>query len=117
MITLIVAAALFLASAPAVAQRVQAQLDCKLTDADFVYDCVIRLKPPQPGVRIVVNADMPSMPMAHNTNPVQAKPTKVPGEYRVQLDLEMPGEWAVKLRLSGAVRGVLALNYVFPENR
>ncbi len=100
---------------PAGAQQVKAKLDCQLTDTDFVYDCRIRLEPPKAGVRISIDADMPSMPMAHNTNPVQAKPTKVPGEYRVQLDLEMPGEWAVKLRLSGAARGVLVLNYVFPE--
>ncbi len=109
-------AALLLALAfPAGAQPVQARLDCKLTDTDFVYDCIIRLNPPKAGVRISVTADMPSMPMQHNTVPVKAKPGKAPGEYRAMLDLEMPGEWAVKLRLSGATRGIVMLNYVFPE--
>jgi hypothetical protein len=101
---------------PAGAQQVKARLDCKLTDTDFVYDCRIRLEPPRRGVRISVSADMPSMPMQHNTAPVEAAPAKTPGEYRARLDLEMPGEWAVKLRLSGALREVLVLNYVFPES-
>jgi hypothetical protein len=59
---------------------------------------------------------MPSMPMAHNIKPVRAKPGKAPGEYHARLDLEMPGEWAVKLRLSGAARDVLVLHYTFTES-
>jgi hypothetical protein len=47
---------------------------------------------------------MPSMPMAHNLKPVKALPGKNPGEYRARLELEMHGEWAVKLRISGPVR-------------
>lgn len=109
------AALLLVLSSPAGAQQVQAKLDCQLSDTDFVYDCIIRLKPPKAGVRISVSADMPSMPMAHNTNPVSAKPGKAAGEYRAQLDLEMPGEWAVTLRLSGAARGVLVVNYAFAD--
>jgi hypothetical protein len=103
-------------TSPAAAQRVQADLECAFTGTDFVYDCVIRLKPPQRGVRISVGADMPSMPMAHNIKPVRAKPGKAPGEYHARLDLEMPGEWAVKLRLSGAARDVLVLHYTFTES-
>ena len=109
-------AALLLALAgPASAQEVQAELHCKLTDTDFVYDCRIRLQPPTPGVRLSVDADMPSMPGAHSTVPVSASPTGAVGEYRATLDLEMPGEWAVRLRLFGAVRKELTLNYLFPE--
>jgi hypothetical protein len=119
MITPIARTALLLAvlapAAQALSQHIQADLDCTSTGTDFVYDCVIRLEPPRAGVRISVSADMPSMPMAHNTRPVRAKPGKAPGEYHARLDLEMPGEWAVKLRLSGAVRDLLVLNYVFPE--
>jgi YtkA-like len=119
MITPIARTALFLAlvapAAHAPAQHIRADLDCTFTGTDFVYDCVIRLEPPKAGVRISVGADMPSMPMAHNIKPVRAKPGKAPGEYHARLDLEMPGEWAVKLRLSGAVRELLVLNYVFPE--
>jgi hypothetical protein len=107
-----------LAAAPALAQRPQAELECRFTGTDFVYDCVIRLKQgqaPLPGARVTVGADMPSMPMAHNVRPVQASPGKAPGEYRARLDLEMQGEWAVKLRLSGPVRDLLVLHYEFDE--
>lgn len=110
-----IAAFLLVLSSPAGAQQVQAKLDCKLSDTDFVYDCIIRLKPPKRGVRISVSAEMPSMPMQHDTAPVRATPGKAPGEYRAQLDLEMPGEWAVTLRLSGAARDVLVLNHSFPD--
>jgi YtkA-like protein len=98
-----------------VAQRVQAKLDCKFTGTDFVYDCTILLTPPLAGVQITVGADMPSMPMAHSVKPVKAKPGKAPGEYQARLDLEMPGEWAVKLRLAGPVRDLLVLHYEFDE--
>ena len=102
-------------STPAGAQRLKAQMECTPTGTDFVYDCVIHLKPATAGVQITIGADMPSMPMAHNVKPVKAKPGKVPGEYRAQLDLEMAGDWVVKLRLSGAVRDVLVLRYTFTE--
>lgn len=98
------------------AQRVKADMDCRFTGTDFVYDCVIRLHPAIEGVQVVVGADMPSMPLAHNVRPVKAKPGNAPGEYHARLDLEMTGEWAVKLRLSGAVRDLLVLHYVFTES-
>ena len=100
------------------AQPVQAELKCKPTQTDFIFDCAIRLArggQPLSGARITVGADMPSMPMAHNVKPVQAVPGKVPGEYEAKLDLEMLGEWAVKLRLAGPVRDQLVLHYDFDE--
>jgi len=103
---------------PAAAQRPQASLECKSTGTDFVYDCTIRLVRdgrPLSGAQVTVGADMPSMPMAHNVRPVKAKPGAQPGEYRARLELEMPGEWAVKLRLSGPVRDQLVLRYDFTE--
>lgn len=102
----------------ALAQRAQAELSCRHTGTDFVYDCVIKLSrnnKPLAGAQISVGADMPSMPMAHNVRPVKAHPGKAPGEYVARLDLEMPGEWAVRLRLAGAVRDVLVLRYTFAE--
>ena len=102
----------------AFAQRAQGELSCTPTRTDFIYDCTIRLTragQPLPGVAVSVGADMPSMPMAHNVKPVKAKPGKAPGEYEAQLDLEMLGEWAVKLRLSGPVKDQLILLYDFDE--
>lgn len=102
----------------ATAQRADATLQCALTKTDFIYECVIRLtKGGQPltGAQVTVGADMPSMPMAHNVKPVRATPGKAPGEYAAKLDLEMLGEWAVKLRLGGPVKDQLILLYEFDE--
>ena len=106
------------AASPALAQRASAVLDCKPTGKDFVYDCTIALSQagkPVAGAQITVGADMPSMPMAHNVKPTRATPGGKPGEYRATLDLEMLGEWAVKLRLAGPLKDQLILNYVFDE--
>lgn len=107
-----------LAPAPALAQRAQAELACAPTKTDFIYNCTIRLSrggQPLPGAQVTVGADMPSMPMAHNVKPVKARPGRAPGEYRASLDLEMPGEWAVKLRLAGPVKDQLVLLYEFDD--
>jgi len=105
-------------SGEAFAQKAEARLDCKHTGKDFIYDCALQISregQPVTGLDIRIGADMPSMPMAHNVKPVKAQPTKTPGEYRARLDLEMPGEWAVKLRLGGPVRDQLLLHYEFDE--
>ena len=109
---------LIIAVFPVLAQKVQGELTCKLTKTDFIYDCRIKLSrggQPLSGAVITVGADMPSMPMAHNVKPVKANPGKAPGEYEAKLDLEMPGEWAVKLRLRGALNDQLILLYDFDE--
>ena len=109
---------LALLSSPAAAQRAQADMTCKFAGTDFVYDCVIRLSrgnEPLNGAQVSVSADMPSMPMAHNIKPVKARPGKDPGEYFARLDLEMAGEWAVKLRIAAPVRDQLVLHYEFDE--
>ncbi len=93
--------------APAFAQKTEAQLKCKPSGKALVYECTIRLTrggEPLSGARVTVGADMPSMPMAHNTRPVKARPGKNPGEYHARLELEMHGEWAVKLGIAGPVR-------------
>ena len=105
-------------SCPVLAQEPRAELRCKLTPTDYVYDCTIRLTrdgKPLPGLGVTVGADMPSMPMAHAVKPVQATRGKSPGEYAALLDLEMLGEWAVKLTLRGPVKEQLILLYEFDE--
>jgi hypothetical protein len=103
---------------PAFGQKLEARLHCKPAGSELTYDCLIRLTrggEPLGGAQVTVGADMPSMPMAHNVKPSKAKPGKKPGEYRARLDLEMTGEWAVKLRLAGPVRDQLVLHYEFDE--
>jgi hypothetical protein len=100
----------------ALAQTPKADLDCKATGKDFTYECTVMLMrggEPLQGAEVTVGADMPSMPMAHNVRPAKAKPGTKPGEYKVRLQLEMLGEWAVKLRLAGPVRDQIVVNYDF----
>jgi len=107
-----------LPATPVLAQNVRAELACRFTGTDFVYDCVIRLTragQPLSGAQVIVGADMPSMPMAHNIAPVKATPGRRPGDYEARLDLEMTGEWTIKLRLSGPLRDQLVLHYEFDE--
>jgi hypothetical protein len=120
MVRVLLAAVLAALAAPALAQRLAADVNCKATKETLVYDCRIALKEsgsgkPVSGAEISVGADMPSMPMAHNVRPVKAAPTNQPGEYAARIELEMHGEWAVKLRVGGPVRDQLIMHYQFDE--
>ena len=91
------------------AERARAKVACVETEHKLVYDCRIVLigkKSGQPlaGATVVVGADMPSMPMAHSVKPVTAKPAGRPGAYEARIELEMHGEWALKLDISGPTR-------------
>jgi hypothetical protein len=97
-----------LVALPAFAQKIEADVQCRPSGGEnLIYHCTIRLTrggAPLSGAQVTVGADMPSMPMAHNIRPVKARPGKNPGEYHASLELEMQGEWAVKLRIAGPVR-------------
>ena len=99
----VVAAALGLLPMPAAAaERKAAEVECKPTDEKLVYDCMITVKAkgsgaPIAGAEFTVGADMPSMPGAHNVRPVPAEPHGMAGMYRARIELEMTGEWALKL--------------------
>jgi hypothetical protein len=88
------------------ADRASAVIDCTATPEALVYDCLIKLTKagttaPLEQATVTVGADMPSMPMAHNVRPVTAEATGIPGEYRARLTLEMHGNWALRLKISG----------------
>ncbi|HEY7610932.1 MAG TPA: FixH family protein [Alphaproteobacteria bacterium] len=95
-----------LAAFPAHAQeRMGADVTCKQVEKTMAYDCLLMLKGmltghPVQGAAIVVGADMPAMPMAHNVKPVKAEATGKPGEYKFRIVVEMHGEWALKIRLA-----------------
>ena len=84
-------------------ERKAAEVECAPVERQaLVYDCTITLKGRKSGMPIadaefMVGADMPSMPAAHNVRPVPAEPHDTPGTYRVRIELEMKGEWALKL--------------------
>src|SRR5688572_27096976 len=89
--------------------RAKADIACRPTPTALQYDCVItltnaRTSEPLSGVTLTVGADMPSMPMMHNVRPVTAAPSEEPGRYQARLTLEMHGDWALQLNLSGSLR-------------
>ena len=90
-------------------ERVAADVSCTATAEKLTYDCMIMLKgkksgDPVEGAEVVVKADMPSMPLAHNVRPVKAAAGSMPGHYTATLELEMLGEWALTLDVSGPTR-------------
>ena len=84
-------------------ERKAAEVECTPVEQQaLVYDCMITLKGKRSGTPVVdaefsVGADMPSMPGAHNVRPVPAEPHGMPGMYRARIELEMTGEWALRL--------------------
>ena len=89
--------------------RAKADISCQPGSEKLHYDCVIKLAnsrtgEPLPGVRLTVGADMPSMPAAHNVRPVQAIEAQEKGTYTVRIVIEMQGDWALRLDVSGPVR-------------
>lgn len=105
-----IAAPVFLHAGTAQAQvRAKADVTCASAGEMLHYDCVIRLAnsksgEPISGVTLSVGADMPSMPGVHNVRPVKADEQAEKGVYKARIVLEMHGDWAVRLDLSGAVR-------------
>ena len=103
-IGVLVVAALGMLPLPAAAdERKSAEVECKpVARQKLVYDCTITLKGKHSGTPIadaefMVGADMLSMPGAHSVRAVPAAPHGVPGRYRARIELEMTGEWALKL--------------------
>ena len=84
-------------------ERKAAEVECEPVEREaLVYDCTIVLTGRKSGAPIAdaeftVGADMPSMPGAHSVRPVPAEPHGAPGTYRARIELEMTGEWALKL--------------------
>jgi hypothetical protein len=91
------------------ADRARVAVACKAADVALAYDCTFTLTNARTGAPIdhaelSIGADMPSMPMAHNVRPVTAKATATPGEYAARLTLEMHGDWALRLKIAGALK-------------
>ena len=91
-------------------ERKAAEVECAPVEHEaLVYDCTIALTGRKSGAPIAdaeftVGADMPSMPGAHSVRPVPAEPHGAPGAYRARIELEMTGEWALKLDFTRPAR-------------
>ena len=109
-IAVLVLSAMLMAGVTATAgERVAADISCEAAAERLTYDCMIMLKgkksgEPVEGAEVVIKADMSSMPLAHNVRPVMAVPGSMPGHYTATLELEMLGEWALTLDVSGPTR-------------
>ena len=89
--------------------RAKADVTCQPTGTPLQYDCTIRLlhartNEPLSDVALTVGANMPSMPLAHNVRPVKATVGTAPGTHEARIELEMLGDWALRLDLTGKVR-------------
>jgi hypothetical protein len=111
--TIAVAALCFAAnliSGPAEAQmRAKADVTCKQAGGPLEYDCIVKLanarsNEPLSGVSLSIGADMPSMPGVHHLRPAVATEDQEKGTYRAKLVLDMHGDWALQLNLSGPTR-------------
>ena len=81
---------------PLFAEPIKTETNCKKTDVRLQYDCLVLIKKGDDhisNVEVMVGADMPSMPMAHNVKPVKVHKSNKDGEYKFVIQLEMLGEW------------------------
>jgi hypothetical protein len=102
--------------------RAKADVACKPIGEKLQYDCIFKLtnsgtNAPLSGLGLAVGADMPSMPAAHNVRPVKATEDEEMGTYRARIVLEMHGDWALRLDLSGKVRDRLVKVLRFESDR
>ena len=118
-------AASLLALLPALAtaggERPMVSVECKATDEKLVFHCmfdVLAKKSHQPieGAAFKVNADMPTMPLAHNVRPIRPEPVDgKPGSYEGRIELEMLGEWAIKMTFDKPVRDIVIEKLTFGD--
>ncbi|TMV04258.1 FixH family protein [Ruegeria sediminis] len=114
--TIVTFGALIAVTGPALADRLQAEADCSPSDADLTYECVFHLSrggEPVEDAVFTVKPDMPSMPMAHNIEPVAASFEDSTGAYRAKLKLDMHGQWALRLDVSAPARDVVIIDKEF----
>lgn len=116
-LTLIALAASLALSAPAMAQRIGASVQCDATDEDLLYVCHFDLTQngeALPGAVFTITPSMPSMPMAHNIAPVPAQDLCTEGRgYHAYLKLDMHGDWALSLDFSAPRRDRIVINHSF----
>ena len=104
------------------AERVAADVSCNPASGNLVYRCNIVLTGrdsgnPVENAGVIVKFSMPSMPMAHNVPPVKAEPGSMPGHFTATFELEMTGEWALTLDVSGPVRDRLIRKVNFGSSK
>ena len=119
------AAAVLVLLPPAAAlagERPAVDVACTATGEKLVFHCTFdvmgrKTRQPVEGAVFKVGADMPTMPMAHNVKPIRPAPVAgEPGSYQGVLELEMPGEWALKITFDEPVRDVVIEKLTFDHS-
>lgn len=103
----LVLGALAASCAPPPPAAVAAEVSCSPEGSALRQRCRVRLTDrrngrPVEGATVTLQADMPSMPLAHSVRPVVATPLGS-GTYQGTLELEMVGRWVVAVRIAGPV--------------
>ena len=114
-----------LALVPAIAlaagERPMVKVGCAPTDEKLVFHCMFEVMgrkshEPIEGAAFKVNADMPTMPLAHNVRPIRPEPVEgKPGSYEGRIELEMLGEWAIKMTFDKPVRDIVIEKLTFGD--
>ncbi len=106
-----------LMASPVHAQAVKSKTECKPTDTRLTFSCTVMLMrdgKPLTGADIMIKADMPSMPLAHNVKPVPANAARhLAGRYDFEIELEMFGEWRFVYDLAKPFRDRLGEKIMF----
>ena len=102
--------------------RAKAEVVCRPAGEQLQYDCVFKLmnsrsSEPLTGLAVTVGADMPSMAGLHNVKPVTATEAQQKGTYLARITLEMHGDWALRLDVSGAMRDRIIKLLRFEKDR
>ena len=114
-----------LALVPAIAlaagERPMVKVQCKPTDEKLVFHCTFEVMgkkshEPIEGAAFKVNADMPTMPLAHNVRPIRPEPVAgTPGRYEGKIEVEMLGEWTIKMTFDEPVRDIVIEKVTFGD--
>ena len=103
-------------------ERPKADINCVPVEQKFTYDCQIILQGKKSGTsidnaKLIIGAEMPSMPMAHNVKPVTADQSNQTGHYKAQIELEMYGEWLLRIDVSGPTRDRIIQKMYFAKDK
>ena len=114
-----------LALVPAVAlaagERPMVKVECKPTEERLVFHCTFEVMgkkshEPIEGAAFKVNADMSTMPLAHNVRPIRPEPVAgTPGRYEGKIEVEMLGEWTIKMTFDEPVRDIVIEKVTFGD--
>lgn len=116
------AALTFTSIASAQTPHLGVDFNCQPAEASLTYLCTVGVSDsagkPIENAEVTLSADMPSMPMAHNVNPVKAQSVPgQPGRYQGRVTLAMLGEWAVKLRFQAPHQDVVVRKLNFQKDK